>query len=185
MWWNDEGCPRLLSRTHILLLLLSLTFSRRLFSKTEQMVHCTIAAIEWKNGEEWGWVGSGWVGSGERRSLLDSTQASLFLFGSAVTIVPFTVHFVLQYERLEQAMLSLSKLSKKNKIIIIIIIIIIMIKPWCKVQVTTTYIFFESVVEPLITKKESSVVHTLIVTTVMFCNQIMTQQRRLVYLNSL
>ena len=94
------------------------------------MVHCTIAAIKSKNGEEWGWVGSGWVGSGERRSLLDSTQASLFLFGSAVTIVPFTVHFVLQYERLEQAMLSLSKLSKKNKIIIIIIIIIIiMIKP--------------------------------------------------------
>ena len=81
--------------------MLSLTFSRRLFGKTEQMVHCTIAAIKWKNGEEWGWVGSGWVGSGERRSLLDSTQASLFLFGSAVTIVPFTVHFVLQYERLE------------------------------------------------------------------------------------
>ena len=78
------------------------------------MVHCTIAAIEWKNGEEWGRVGSGWVGSGERRSLLDSTQASLFLFGSDVTIVPFTVHFVLQYERFEQAMLSLSKLSKKK-----------------------------------------------------------------------
>ena len=77
------------------------------------MVHCTIAAIEWKNGEEWGRVGSGWVGSGERRSLLDSTQASLFLFGSDVTIVPFTVHFVLQYELFEQAMLSLSKLSKK------------------------------------------------------------------------
>ena len=38
-----------------------------------------------------------------------------------MTIVPVTVHFVLQYERLEQAMLSLSKLSKKNKIIIIII----------------------------------------------------------------
>ena len=78
------------------------------------MVHCTIAAIEWKNGEEWGRVGSGWVGSGERCSLLDSTQASLFLFGSAVTIVPFTVHFVLQYERLEQAMLSLNKLPKNN-----------------------------------------------------------------------
>ena len=31
-----------------------------------------------------------------------------------MTIVPFTVHFVLQYERLEQAMLSLSKLSKNN-----------------------------------------------------------------------
>ena len=77
------------------------------------MVYCTIAAIKWKNEGEWGWVGSGWVASGERRSLLDSTQASLF-FRSAVTIVPFTVHFVLQHERLEQAMLSLNKLSKKN-----------------------------------------------------------------------
>ena len=31
-----------------------------------------------------------------------------------MTIVSFTVHFVLQYERLEQAMLSLNKLSKNN-----------------------------------------------------------------------
>ena len=34
--------------------------------------------------------------------------------GSTLTIVPFTVHFVLQHERLEQAMLSLNKLSKKT-----------------------------------------------------------------------
>ena len=59
-------------------------------------------------------MGSGWVRSGEHPSLLDSAQGSLFLFGSAVTIVPFTVHFVLQYERLEQAMLSLNKLPKNN-----------------------------------------------------------------------
>ena len=59
-------------------------------------------------------MGSGWVRSGEHPSLLDSAQGSLFLFGSAVTIVSFTVHFVLQYERLEQAMLSLNKLSKNN-----------------------------------------------------------------------
>ena len=91
------------------------------------MVHCTIAAIKWKNEGEWGWVGSGWVASGERRSLLDSTQASLFFRSAvtivpwlscrdyrAVTIVPFTVHFVLQHELLEQAMFSLDKLSKKN-----------------------------------------------------------------------
>ena len=32
----------------------------------------------------------------------------------AVTIVPFTVHFILQHELLEQAMFSLDKLSKKN-----------------------------------------------------------------------
>ena len=31
-----------------------------------------------------------------------------------MTIVSFTVHFVLQYERLEQAMLSLNKLPKNN-----------------------------------------------------------------------
>ena len=31
-----------------------------------------------------------------------------------MAIVPFTVHFVLQHELLEQAMFSLDKLSKKN-----------------------------------------------------------------------
>ena len=41
--------------------------------------------------------------------------------------------------------------------IIIIIIIIIIIKLRCKIKVTTIDIFFESVVEPLITKKESRV----------------------------
>ena len=40
---------------------------------------------------------------------------------------------------------------------IIIIIIIIIIKLRCKIKVTTIDIFFESVVEPLITKKESRV----------------------------
>ena len=152
------------------------------------MVHCTIAAIEWKNGEEGGWVGSGWVGSGERRSLLDSTQASLFLFGSAVTIVPFTVHFVLQYERLEQAMLSLNKLSKNNNNN--------NNKPvmqnkshhyryFLRVSSGTTY--YEKGIESLTKWMQSPVVYitTLIVTTLMFCNQIMIQQKRLTYLNSL
>ena len=70
------------------------------------MVHYTIAAIEWKNGGE----GSGRIGLGR---VLNSTQPkSHFFFRSALTIVPFTVHFVLQYEGLEQAMLSLDKLSK-------------------------------------------------------------------------
>ena len=41
--------------------------------------------------------------------------------------------------------------------IIIIVIIIIIIKLRCKIKVTTIDIFFESVVEPLITKKESRV----------------------------
>ena len=57
-------------------------------------------------------------------------------------------------------------------------------------QETTTYIFFESVVEPLITKKESRdkmksmqspVVYktTLTFPMVIFCNQIMTRQNKL------
>ena len=36
----------------------------------------TIVAMEWKTNEAW--VESGRVGSGERRSLPNSTQASLF-----------------------------------------------------------------------------------------------------------
>ena len=56
----------------------------------------------------------GRVGSGELRSLPESTQASLF-FRSALTIAPFIVHFVLLVERLKQALLSLDKLSKTKK----------------------------------------------------------------------
>ena len=70
--------------------------------------------------------GSGRVKSGERRSLPDPTQVSLF-FRFALTIAPFTVHFVLLAELLEQAVLLLDKLSKK--------------KLRCRVQETTTYIF--------------------------------------------
>ena len=69
-----------------------------------------IAAMECKTEEAW--VGSGRVGSGERLSLPNSTQASLF-FRSAVAIAPFTVHFVLLAHRLKQAMLSLDRLSIK------------------------------------------------------------------------
>ena len=65
-----------------------------------------------KNGGGLGRVGSGRVGSGECHSLPDSTQALLF-FRSALTIAPFTEHFVLPAERLEQAMLSLDMLSIK------------------------------------------------------------------------
>ena len=60
--------------------------------------------------------GSGWVKSGERRSLPDDQ-----------TIAPFTVHFVLPAELLEQAVLLLDKLSKK--------------KLRCRVQESKTYIF--------------------------------------------
>ena len=69
--------------------------------------------------------GSGRARSGERRSLPDSTQASLF-FRLALTIAPFTVHFWTA-ELLEQAALLLDKLSKK--------------KLRCRIQETTTYIF--------------------------------------------
>ena len=67
--------------------------------------------------------GSGRVRSGERRSLPDSTQASLF-FRFAQTIASLTVHFVLLAE---QAVLLLDKLSKK--------------KLRCRIQETTTFIF--------------------------------------------
>ena len=133
-------------------------------------------------------MGSGWVRSGEHPSLLDSAQGSLFLFGSAVTIVSFTVHFVLQYERLEQAMLSLNKLSKNNNNN--------NNKPvmqnkshhyryFLRVSSGTTY--YEKGIESLTKWMQSPVVYitTLIVTTLMFCNQIMIQQKRLTYLNSL
>ena len=141
----------------------------------------------------------GWVRSGEHPSLLDSAQGSLFLFGSAVTIVSFTVHFVLQYERLEQAMLSLNKLPKNNnnnnnnnynnnnnnnnKAVM-------QNKShhyryFLRVSSGTTY--YEKGIESLTKWMQSPVVYitTLIVTTLMFCNQIMTQQKRLTYLNSL
>ena len=93
--------------------------------------------------------GLGRVGSGRvqidtdrvRRTLFFTrwTQASLF-FRSAVTIAPFTVHLVLPAERLEQAMLSINKLSKKNT----------------EMQNAGDYyrFFFESVGEQLITKEE-------------------------------
>ena len=63
----------------------------------------TIVAMEWKTDEAWvesGRVGSGRVGSGERRSLPNSTQASLF-FRSAVAILLWT---------------SFSKLNASNRL---------------------------------------------------------------------
>ena len=75
------------------------------------MVHYTTAAIEWKNGGEGsGRIGLGRVGWTPFLTRLDPSLT--FFFRSALTIVPFTVHFVLQYEGLEQALLSLDKLSK-------------------------------------------------------------------------
>ena len=58
----------------------------------------TIVAMEWKTDEAW--VESGRVGSGERRSLPSSTQASLF-FRSAVAILLWT---------------SFSKLNASNRL---------------------------------------------------------------------
>ena len=82
-------------------------FSSYSFSKTERngTRHNSSGVV--KNGG-----GLGRVGSGECHSLPDSTQALLF-FRSALTIAPFTEHFVLPAERLEQAMLSLDMLSIK------------------------------------------------------------------------
>ena len=84
--------------------------------------------MEWKKREKFG---SGWVGSGERRSLPDSTSVYLF-FRSIVTIAPFTVRLVLLAELLQLTVLSLEKLSIK-----------------------ATDVLFESIVEPLITIEES------------------------------
>ena len=63
---------------------LSLVFSRHSFCKKRSEMVETIVAMEWKTDEAW--VESGRVGSGERRSLPNSTQASPF-FRSAVTIL--------------------------------------------------------------------------------------------------
>ena len=51
------------------------------------------------------------------------------------------MHLVLLATRLEQAVLSFDKLSEKKKL-------------WCRIKDTITYIFFESVVKPFITKEE-------------------------------
>ena len=87
-------------------------FSSYSFSKTERngTQHNSSGVV--KNEGGLGRVGSGRVGSGECHSLPDSTQALPF-FRSALTIAPFTEHFVLPTERLEQAMLSLDMLSIK------------------------------------------------------------------------
>ena len=103
----------------------------------------TVAAVEWWNGGVLGRVGSGRVGSGRVgwTPFFTRLDPSLTLFRCALIIAPFTMHFALLAERLKQAVLSLDELSKK--------------KAWCRTQETTTYIFFESEVEPLITNEES------------------------------
>ena len=68
------------------------------------MVHGTIAAVEWKNGGELARVVSGRVG-----------WTPFFTWRSTVTNAPFTLHFVLPYDRLAQAMLSLNKPTYVNK----------------------------------------------------------------------
>ena len=92
-----------------------------------------------------GRVGSGRVGSCEHRFY--SIQASLF-FRTTVTIAPCTVHFVLLHERLGQAILSINKLSQRKRE---------RLRCRIQLQVTTTNIIYELVVEPLITKEESRV----------------------------
>ena len=117
-----------ISRVHIQLLLLLLTLSRRSFSKTERNAtrHDSSGGVMKQDS-----FGSGRVRSGERRSLPDSTQASLF-FRSALTIAPFTAHFVLPAEVLEQALLSLDKLSENS---------LAKKKLRCRIQETTNIFF--------------------------------------------
>ena len=92
------------------MLLLSQAFSRRSCSKTKRN-----GTQQDTSGGVKKWVGavSGRVESGKRRSLHVSTQASLF-FRCTIAIAQITVHFVLLAERLEQAVLSLDKLSIKS-----------------------------------------------------------------------
>ena len=97
------------------------------------MVHGKIVTAEWKNESE-----SGRIGSGESHSLPVSTQALLF-FPSAVKIAPLT-YFALA-ERLEEAVLSPDKLLIKALM--------------QTTSVTTTNIFFESIVGLFISKEES------------------------------
>ena len=121
-----------LSRAHIWSRLFSPAFSRSSFCKTQRKGtrhDSNGGVIQWESVGSGrvgsgrvgsgrvgsglvgsGRVGSGRVGSGERRSLPDSTQDS---FRSTLTIVPFTVHFVLLAERLRQAVLTLYRLWKK------------------------------------------------------------------------
>ena len=99
--------------------MLSLTFSMRSNSKTEQMVHGTIAAVEWKNGGELARVASGLVGWTLFFTWLDPSLTSFF-FRSTVTNAPFTLHFVLPYDRLAQAMLSINKPKYVNKLLLLI-----------------------------------------------------------------
>ena len=93
----------------------------------------------------------------------DSTQASLF-FRSALTIAPFTEHFVLLAERLEQATLSLDKLS---------------IKAVMQTSSECYRHFLRVSSGATLSRKrnrDTLYITTLIVTT-MFCNQITNQQR--------
>ena len=71
------------------------------------MVHGTIAAVEWKNGGELARVVSGRV-----------RWTPFFTWRSTVTNAPFTLHFVLPYDRFAQAILSLNKPTYVNKLLL-------------------------------------------------------------------
>ena len=100
-----------LSRAHIWSRLFSPAFSRSSFCKTERKGtrhDSNGGVIQWES------VGSGRVGSGRVgwTPFFTWLDPRLF-FRSTLTIVPFTVHFVLLAERLRQAVLSLYRLWKK------------------------------------------------------------------------
>ena len=121
------------------------------------MVHCTIAAIKWiKRGRmRLGRIGLGRVGWTPFSTRLDPSLTFFPLCRDyrAVTIVPWLSCRLLCtsfYNMNSSNRLCFHSISCQKKMIIIM-------KLWCRIQVTTTDIFFESVVEPLITKKESRV----------------------------
>ena len=105
-----------LSRAHIWSRLFSPAFSRSSFCKTERKGtrhDSNGGVIQWESVGS-GLVGSGRVGSGRVgwTPFFTWLDPRLF-FRSTLTIVPFTVHFVLLAECVRQAVLTLYRLWKK------------------------------------------------------------------------
>ena len=132
IWWNDVEA-----------------FSRRSFSKTERngTGHGSSGWVE-KRGR----LVSSRVGSGERRSLPDSTQASLFFRFASNRLDKLSTKAVMQ---------TMSDYYRY----------------FLRVSSGTT--FYKRGIDTKDKIKASPVVYrtTLIIATVIFCNQIMTQKR--------
>ena len=153
IWWNDVECPTLFT----IFLWANVIFSCCCYHqpfpgvhsvKRSEMVLGTEAAVEWKNGR----LVSSRVGSGERRSLTDSTQASLFFRFASNRLDKLSTKAVIQ---------SMSDYYRY----------------FLRVSSGTT--FYKRGIDTKDKIKASPVVYrtTLIIATVICCNQIMTQKR--------